>query len=77
MRLLSYFFIGGYLLLGTRYRPTNTSFSPDGGYFLGDGYGSNYLHQFDKYDKYARTIGGGDNRFGRVSYAPWAMFRHS
>jgi len=42
----------------SRYRPTNISFSPDGGYFLGDGYGSNYLHQYDKESKYIRTIGG-------------------
>ncbi|MBI1369379.1 MAG: peptidase [Planctomycetes bacterium] len=40
------------------YRPTNTSFSPDGGYFLGDGYGSNYIHQYDKDGKYIRTLGG-------------------
>lgn len=43
---------------GVRYRPTNTSFSPDGGYFLGDGYGSNFIHQFDKDDNYLRSIGG-------------------
>lgn len=43
---------------GARYRPTNASFSPDGGYFLGDGYGSNLIHQYDKDDKYLRTIGG-------------------
>jgi len=41
-----------------KYRPTNTSFSPDGGYFLGDGYGSGLLHQYDRHDKYVRTIGG-------------------
>lgn len=43
---------------GTHYRPTNTSFSPDGGYFLGDGYGSNWIHQYDKDDNYIRSIGG-------------------
>lgn len=43
---------------GVRYRPTNSSFSPDGGYFLGDGYGSNFIHQFDKDDNYLRSIGG-------------------
>jgi len=42
---------------GAKYRPTNTSFSPDGGYFLGDGYGSGLLHQYDQHDKYVRTIG--------------------
>jgi hypothetical protein len=43
---------------GAAYRPTNISFSPDGGYFLGDGYGSNLIHQYDADDKYVRTIGG-------------------
>ncbi|MBI1899790.1 MAG: twin-arginine translocation signal domain-containing protein [Planctomycetia bacterium] len=43
---------------GAAYRPTNVSFSPDGGYFLGDGYGSNLIHQYDKKDNYVRTIGG-------------------
>ena len=33
---------------GAAYRPTNISFSPDGGYFLGDGYGSSLIHQYDK-----------------------------
>ena len=47
-----------------RYRPTNVSFSPDGGYFLGDGYGSNYVHQYDKDDKYLRTIGGSGKKDG-------------
>jgi len=42
---------------GAPYRPTNTSFAPDGGYFLGDGYGSGFIHQYDKDDEYVRTIG--------------------
>jgi hypothetical protein len=59
------------------YRPTNTSFSPDGGYFLGDGYGSNYLHQFDNNDKYMRTIGGGGNGPGqfRTPHGQWLDIR--
>lgn len=55
------------------YRPTNVSFSPDGGYFLGDGYGSNLIHQFDKDDKYVRTIGasgGGDGQF-QTPHGQW------
>lgn len=57
----------------SRYRPTNASFSPNGGYFLGDGYGSNYLHQFDKNDRYLRTIGGtgtGNGQF-RTPHGQW------
>jgi DNA-binding beta-propeller fold protein YncE len=50
---------------GANYRPTNTSFSPDGGYFLGDGYGSNLIHQFDPADQYVRTIGGTGSEDGQ------------
>jgi len=58
---------------GTRYRPTNTSFSPDGGYFLGDGYGSNWIHQYDKHGNYLRSVGGtgtADGQF-RTPHGQW------
>lgn len=55
------------------YRPTNISFNPDGGYFLGDGYGSNYIHQYDKNDNYIRTIGGTGQAQGlfRTPHGQW------
>jgi len=58
---------------GVRYRPTNTSFAPDGGYFLGDGYGSNWIHQYDKNDKYVRSIGGSGQQDGqfRTPHGQW------
>ncbi len=58
---------------GARYRPTNTSFSPDGGYFLGDGYGSDWVHQYDKDDNYVRSIGGTGNEDGkfRTPHGQW------
>ncbi len=40
------------------YRPTNTSFRPDGGYYLGDGYGSGFLFHYDQHDKFVKAIGG-------------------
>lgn len=40
------------------YSPTNVAFGTDGGFYVGDGYGSNYIHQFDKDAKYVRTWGG-------------------
>lgn len=56
-----------------RYRPTNISFRPDGGYYLGDGYGSNFIFQYDKNDKYVRTIGGGGTANGkfRTPHGQW------
>lgn len=47
-------------LLGEKvvFRPTNASFRPDGGYYLGDGYGSNYIFEYDNKDRFVRAIGG-------------------
>ncbi|MEQ9407756.1 MAG: peptidase [Fuerstiella sp.] len=56
---------GGLLDKARRYRPTNTSFRPDGGYYLGDGYGSNYLFEYDKNDRFVRAIGGSGTEAGR------------
>lgn len=55
------------------YRPTNTSFRPDGGYYLGDGYGSSFIFEYDKDDKFVRTIGGPgkvDGKF-RTPHGQW------
>jgi hypothetical protein len=41
-----------------KYSPTNVAFSPDGGFYIADGYGSNYLHQYDRGGKWLRTWGG-------------------
>ncbi len=56
-------------LLGPKagYRPTNTSFRPDGGYYLGDGYGSNYLFEYDKNDKFIRALGGKGKEAGKFA----------
>jgi hypothetical protein len=40
------------------YRPTNLAFAPDGGFYVGDGYGENLIHQYDKDRKWVRTWGG-------------------
>ena len=56
-----------------RFRPTNTSFRPDGGYYLGDGYGSQYLYEYDKDDQFVRAIGGpgaADGQF-RTPHGQW------
>ena len=41
-----------------RYQPTNLCFGPDGGFYVGDGYGSHYIHQYDKNGGWVRTWGG-------------------
>jgi len=42
----------------TPYSPTNIAFSPDGGFYIGDGYGSHWIHHFDKDGRWVRTFGG-------------------
>jgi len=41
-----------------KYSPTNVAFAPDGGFYVADGYGSNYIHQYDQHAKYVRSFGG-------------------
>ncbi len=57
----------------TRFRPTNTSFRPDGGYYLGDGYGSHTIFEFTAQDVFVRAIGGrgvGDGQF-QTPHGQW------
>jgi hypothetical protein len=49
-----------------QYRPTNVAFSPDGGFYIADGYGSNYIHQYDKDAKWIRTWGGTGTEPGQM-----------
>lgn len=64
---------GVYEKPGVRYRPTNASFRPDGGYYLGDGYGSNVLFEYDKQDKFVRAIGSTGEQAGqfRTPHGQW------
>jgi hypothetical protein len=57
----------------SRYRPTNCSFRPDGGYYLGDGYGSSYVFQYDKDDKFVKAIRGpgGENKNFSTPHGQW------
>ncbi|MBL8822224.1 MAG: peptidase [Planctomycetia bacterium] len=41
-----------------KYKPTNVAFTDDGGFFIGDGYGSSYIHHYSKDAKWLRTFGG-------------------
>lgn len=42
----------------SKYSPTNIAFGPDGGFYIADGYGSNWIHQFDSNANWVRTFGG-------------------
>ena len=56
-----------------RYRPTNSSFRPDGGYYLGDGYGSSFVFEYDAKDNFVRAIGGPGSEDGkfRTPHGQW------
>jgi len=52
---------------GKRYVPTNVAFAPDGGLFVGDGYGSSYVHKLDAKGEYVSTIAIPGSGEGQVS----------
>ncbi len=49
-----------------RYSPTNFAFAPDGGFYVGDGYGSHIIHQYDKNAKLVRSWGGLGSEPGKM-----------
>jgi hypothetical protein len=51
---------------GKPYIPTNVAFSPNGDFYVADGYGSNWIHQYDINRNYKRTFGGPGKEPGKV-----------
>lgn len=49
------------------YKPTNVAFAPDGGFYIGDGYGTSYIHQYSKDAKWVRTFGGPGKDLNKLS----------
>jgi hypothetical protein len=49
------------------YKPTNVAFAPDGGFYIGDGYGSSYIHQYTRDAKWVRTFGGKGTDFAQLN----------
>jgi hypothetical protein len=47
--------------------PTNVAFAPNGDLFIGDGYGSSYIHRYSKDGDYLRLICGPGSAKGQVS----------
>ncbi|MBM3979592.1 MAG: peptidase [Planctomycetes bacterium] len=48
------------------YNPTNICWLPDGGFNVGDGYGSNYMLNYDKDGKLVKVFGGGGTEKGKM-----------
>ncbi|MFO1019714.1 MAG: peptidase [Planctomycetales bacterium] len=57
----------GVYLEGMKYSPTNIAFAPDGGFYIADGYGSHFIHQYDKDAKWVRAWGGSGKEPGKMA----------
>jgi hypothetical protein len=49
-----------------KYSPTNLAIAPNGDIYVGDGYGSSYINQYDSNGKYIRTFGGPGKDAGQL-----------
>ena len=49
-----------------KYSPTNLAVAPGGDLFVGDGYGSSYINQYNRKGEYIRTFGGKGKEPGKV-----------
>jgi hypothetical protein len=50
-----------------KYSPTNLAIAPNGDIYIGDGYGSSYINQYDSHGKYIRTFGGKGAEAGQLN----------
>ena len=50
-----------------KYTPTNVAIAPNGDVYVGDGYGSSYINQYDSNAKYIRTFGGVGKEAGKLN----------
>lgn len=51
----------------TLYVPTNCAFAPNGDFYVADGYGLSYIHQYTRDGKYVRTWGGLGSTAGKLN----------
>ena len=49
-----------------KYSPTNLAMAPNGDFYVGDGYGSSYINQYNSDGKYIRTFGGPGKEPGQL-----------
>jgi sugar lactone lactonase YvrE len=57
-----------------RYVPTNLAIAAKGDIYVGDGYGSSYINQYDKSGKFIRTFGGGKTKDAGSLNSPHGIF---
>src|SRR5437016_10570899 len=49
-----------------KYSPTNLAIAPNGDFYVGDGYGSSYINQYNKKGEFIRTFGGKGKEPGQL-----------
>jgi DNA-binding beta-propeller fold protein YncE len=49
-----------------KYSPTNLAIAPNGDLYVGDGYGSSYINQYNSQGDYNRTFGGKGKEAGKL-----------
>ncbi len=49
-----------------KYSPTNLAIAPNGDIYVGDGYGSSYINQYNPKGEYIRTFGGKGKEAGKL-----------
>lgn len=49
-----------------QYNPTNIAFAPNGDFYVADGYGLHFIHQYTKEGKYVRSWGGRGSEPGKM-----------
>jgi hypothetical protein len=49
-----------------KYSPTNLAIAPNGDIYVGDGYGSSYINQYDRKGAFIRTFGGKGKEAGQL-----------
>ena len=49
------------------YNPTNVAIAPNGDIYVGDGYGSSYVNQYNSKGEYIRTFGGLGKEAGKLN----------
>lgn len=57
-----------------KYTPTNLAVASNGDIYVGDGYGSSYVNQYDKSGKFIRTFGGGKTKDAGSLNSPHGIF---
>ena len=48
------------------FNPTNIAIAPNGDFFVADGYGKSFIHQYDRDAKYIRSFGGKGKEAGQT-----------